>query len=70
VRRWNERSRGAGPWSQQDIVAEAIGEWLSHHANKLTFALHAARRAEGRRLQSIDKQEKSTFRNLAETRSL
>jgi hypothetical protein len=22
------------PWSQQDIVAEAIGEWLSHHASK------------------------------------
>jgi hypothetical protein len=22
------------PWSQQDIVAEAIGEWLTHHASK------------------------------------
>lgn len=22
------------PWSQQDIVAEAIGEWLNHHASK------------------------------------
>jgi hypothetical protein len=22
------------PWSQQDIVAEAIGEWLRHHASK------------------------------------
>jgi hypothetical protein len=22
------------PWSQQDIVAEAIWEWLSHHASK------------------------------------
>jgi hypothetical protein len=22
------------PWSQQDIVAEAIEEWLSHHASK------------------------------------
>jgi hypothetical protein len=22
------------PWSQQDIVAEAIGEWLSHYASK------------------------------------
>jgi hypothetical protein len=22
------------PWSQQDIVAEAIGEWLSHHVSK------------------------------------
>ena len=22
------------PWSQQDIVAEAIGEWLSQHASK------------------------------------
>jgi hypothetical protein len=22
------------PWSQQDIVAEATGEWLSHHASK------------------------------------